>query len=76
MSPKAKILSLVSLLIFSNLIIESNSLSADNITLIIKPESNNKIKIIGNNGTFEIITDFNDAEKNIFNSQDLDKFNK
>ena len=74
MSPKAKLLSLVSLLIFSNLIIESNSLSADNITLIIKPESNNKIKIIGNNGTFEIITDYNDAEKNIFNSQDLDKF--
>ena len=37
-----------------------------NIILNINEEDNNKIKEIGNKGTLEIITDYNDTETNIF----------
>jgi hypothetical protein len=51
-----------------------NNLTPDKLIINIKEEQNKNIKDIGNNGTLEIITDYNDTETYIFSNSDIESY--
>jgi len=46
----------------------------ENLIMNLKEEDNNKIRDIGNRGTFEILTDYNDTDTNIFNNSLIEDY--
>ena len=51
-----------------------NNLTPEKLIINIKEEQNKNIKDIGNNGTLEIITDYNDTETYIFSNSDIESY--